>query len=100
LLASVLLVPALFGAAATLASDNDEKPPYMIYIDPETGKYTTRDPYAEPAAESRPSQPEPARVSVQPRKEFPVAGAAAIAGLLLAIGIGFLLRKRAPAGKR
>jgi hypothetical protein len=27
------------------ASDDDERPAYMIYIDPETGKYTTEDPH-------------------------------------------------------
>lgn len=26
------------------SGDEDEKPAYMIYIDPETGKYTTEDP--------------------------------------------------------
>ena len=27
--------------------DEDTKPAYMIYIDPETGKYTTEDPHAD-----------------------------------------------------
>ena len=31
-------------SAAAVAGDEDEKPAYLIYIDPETGKYTTEDP--------------------------------------------------------
>lgn len=31
----------------SLAGDEDTQPAYMIYIDPETGKYTTEDPYAD-----------------------------------------------------
>jgi len=38
----MLAVPAWCG-------DDDKAPAYMIYIDPETGKYTTQDPNAEDA---------------------------------------------------
>lgn len=37
---------ALAAATALPASDDDEDPPYLIYIDPATGKYTTVDPMA------------------------------------------------------
>ena len=40
ILAAVLL-PAI-----AYAGDEDSKPAYMIYIDPDTGKYTTEDPDA------------------------------------------------------
>ena len=32
------------------AGDEDQEPAYMIYIDPETGKYTTEDPNADATA--------------------------------------------------
>ena len=54
----LVLPPAI---SPVLASDRD-LPPYMIYIDPETGKYTTRAPDAAPpdAGEeaSKPSSPD------------------------------------------
>ena len=40
-----ILVTALLPATA-YAGDEDTKPAYMIYIDPDTGKYTTEDPDA------------------------------------------------------
>ena len=40
-----ILAAALLPATA-YAGDEDSKPAYMIYIDPETGKYTTEDPDA------------------------------------------------------
>jgi len=41
----VILAAALLPTTA-FAGDEDTKPAYMIYIDPETGKYTTDDPDA------------------------------------------------------
>lgn len=35
---------AVFAAGAAFAGDDDKPPAYKIYIDPETGKYTTEDP--------------------------------------------------------
>ncbi len=40
-----ILAAALLPAIA-FAGDEDTKPAYMIYIDPDTGKYTTEDPDA------------------------------------------------------
>ena len=40
----LLFCSALLMSAAAVAGDEDEKPAYLIYIDPETGKYTTEDP--------------------------------------------------------
>lgn len=37
------LITLSFGGAA-IGSDDDERLPYMIYIDPVTGKYTTENP--------------------------------------------------------
>ena len=45
----ILALAAPHGMDAARASDRD-LPPYMIYIDPETGKYTTTPPGHEPAA--------------------------------------------------
>lgn len=43
---TALLLCAVLAPSHALASDNNEDPPYMIYINPETGKYTTKDPLA------------------------------------------------------
>lgn len=40
----VLLTSVLSHFNTATGGDEDERPPYMIYIDPETGKYTTEDP--------------------------------------------------------
>ena len=40
---ALLILGSLAGMAPVQASDRDI-PPYMIYIDPETGKYTTTPP--------------------------------------------------------
>lgn len=42
-----LVLAALLVAANATAGDDDERPAYMIYIDPETGRYTTEDPFAD-----------------------------------------------------
>ena len=44
LAASVCLV--LLAAEPAISGDDDKESAYMIYIDPETGKYTTQDPHA------------------------------------------------------
>lgn len=55
-LRGVPAVGAQFAALPARAGDDDKPPAYKIYIDPETGKYTTRDPAAE----------ESSQVTVQP----------------------------------
>lgn len=41
----VVLVPcALLFADVAVGGDEDERPPYLIYVDPVTGKYTTEPP--------------------------------------------------------
>lgn len=97
---------ALPGAAAVHASDDDEDPPYLIYIDPETGKYTTVDPQAAPRDAERQSPPRPAGSAPAPAdRGYPwssVAGAAA-AGLLVLAGRRLLRHRRrpgAPPGKQ
>ena len=42
----VAILAAAVLPATVYAGDEDSKPAYMIYIDPETGKYTTEDPDA------------------------------------------------------
>lgn len=44
----VVLVPcALLFADVAVCGDEDERPPYLIYVDPVTGKYTTEPPLHE-----------------------------------------------------
>jgi hypothetical protein len=40
----VAILAAVIFPAIAYAGDEDSRPAYMIYIDPETGKYTTDDP--------------------------------------------------------
>ena len=42
----VAILAAAVLPATVYAGDEDSKPAYMIYINPETGKYTTEDPDA------------------------------------------------------
>ena len=69
-----------------MAGDEDQEPAYKIYIDPETGKYTTEDPEAAAAdnvaaVPAAPATPGPAG----PGTGFVVAGAviALVAGGLI-----------------
>jgi len=42
----VIILAAVLLTGTAYPGDEDSKPGYMIYIDPETGKYTTEDPDA------------------------------------------------------
>jgi hypothetical protein len=58
-IAAAVLLPA-----AAWCGDEDSKPAYMIYIDPETGKYTHEDPdtatqVVAPAAKQAPTDSQP-----------------------------------------
>ena len=86
---------ALLTAAAVGASDDDEDPPYMIYIDPESGKYTTVDPLAAPPdarAKALPGPVDGAGTLAAPKSPWVlVAGAAG--AVLLVLG-GHRMRRR------
>lgn len=41
----------LLAAEPAISGDDDKESAYMIYIDPETGKYTTQDPHATATAD-------------------------------------------------
>lgn len=91
---------AAAGAAAVQASDDDEDPPYLIYIDPETGRYTTIDPQAAVADEreraARRTASAPGRKSGRTDSELSWAAAsgAAVAAAFLVLAGGGLLRWR------
>lgn len=73
-------------AAPALAGDDDKAPAYKIYIDPETGRYTTEDPEAaQPAA----AVPPPAAAGASKDRLPMLAGGAIVAGLA-----GFVLFAR------
>lgn len=65
-----------FAALPVWSGDDDKAPAYKIYIDPETGKYTTRDPDATDTAQ----------VTVQPAAAED-AGAPELPLLLTAAGL-------------
>lgn len=51
IVAAVAVSTAMLMTSPTaLGGDEDRDPPYMIYIDPETGRYTTEDPRRNAAA--------------------------------------------------
>jgi hypothetical protein len=92
------LLCALLQPYPAAASDNDERPAYMIYIDPETGQYTTQDP-------SRRSQADAVTVPAAPTaretvesgdhwKAAPVAVGLLLLCTLAAWGIARKLRRR------
>ena len=88
-----LLALALFALLFTdplLASDNNEKPPYMIYIDPVTGKYTTEAPSSR--AESA-AIPEPA---IEPKAS---RSAEMLTGLLLLLVVTIYVIRARPGKK-
>ena len=76
-----ILAAALLPAIA-YAGDEDSKPAYMIYIDPETGKYTTEDP---DAASKRDSivPAKPASGTSQLKLPLLIVGGCALAVLLI-----------------
>jgi hypothetical protein len=93
----------LAAAAASLAGDEDQDPAYLIYIDPETGRYTTEDPAAgaertgplpidaaEPAAASRPT----------PYRGALTAISAAAIALLCAVAVWQVARRRSQEPRR
>ena len=85
---------ALLTAAAAGASDDDEDPPYMIYIDPESGKYTTVDPLAapDPRAQALPGPGDGAGTVAAPKSPWVLVTGAA-AAVLLVLG-GHRMRRR------
>ncbi len=77
---------AIFAAAllpaTAYAGDEDTKPAYMIYIDPETGKYTTEDPASGNTNDSVvPARP--ASGNSQPKLTLLIVGGGVLAVLLV-----------------
>ncbi len=76
ILAAVLL------PATAYPGDEDTKPAFMIYIDPETGKYTTEDPEAGNSNDSV-VLAKPASGNSQPKLSWLIVGGSALAVLLV-----------------
>jgi hypothetical protein len=77
------------------ASDNDERPAYMIYIDPETGKYTTEDPSRKSQADAlATASPAPtARPTGDSAAHWKAAPVAVGLSLLCALAVWGIARK-------
>lgn len=98
--AAILLIglATLLGPLPSVASDDDEQPVYMIYIDPETGRYTTADPLAadrEPPASTAMTTESTiaAPAAGVPRQNWYAAVAAALVILLVLVGGHMLVRR-------
>ena len=76
-----ILVAALLTVTA-YPGDEDSKPAYMIYIDPETGKYTTEDPEAANKIDSF-VPAKPVSGNGQPKLPLLIVGGCALAVLLV-----------------
>ncbi len=76
-----ILAAALLSATA-YPGDEDTKPAYMIYIDPETGKYTTEDPEAANQNDSV-VHAKAASGNSQPKLPLLIVGGSALAMLLV-----------------
>lgn len=88
----LVILALAFLPGIAISGDEDSGPGYMIYIDPETGKYTTEDPHAGKGSGPVVSS-ESAAAAAQP--EFPtlIVGAVALA-VLLGGGLLRLQRKQ------
>ncbi len=79
-------------SAAAFAGDEDRAPAYKIYVDPETGQYTTEDPFAEPDSGTVASaMPQRADDAAAPAATGRVIAMAAIIGISAA---GFIFYRR------
>ena len=89
----VIVAVSLFSMPA-IAGDEDETSPYMIYIDPETGRYTTTDPESEAVAAQKVEE-KATQGTEQVQRDIPgLSVGAAIALALLMAGV-LLTRRRA-----
>lgn len=70
--------------AIAYSGDEDTKPAYMIYIDPETGKYTSEDPYADNTNDGV-ARAEPASGDARPNLPLLIVGGGALAVLLVGV---------------
>ncbi len=90
---ALLLIGATLMPGAAIAGDDDKPPAYRIYIDPETGKYTTEDPLAD--LEQGPvARPVATKSSVP--EEQPAAAMLTAAVMIAVLGGTFLLIRRQP----
>ena len=98
-LSIILFAGYITASLPAIAGDDDKPLPYMIYVDPETGKYVTVDPAAGHAAASS-AKPSPELENVRKPAHFPAVSMqtisiASVLLLLLWAGIKWLARRRA-----
>lgn len=86
-LAALIFCELLLPAPA-LCSDNDERPAYMIYIDPVTGKYTTEN-RSQTADAETPAEPDSGMDS-----ERSMVLEIVVSTLLLMVLIGYAIKTR------
>ena len=82
-----MLLPAVANGG-----DEDQEPAYMIYIDPETGKYTTEDPDAVDSSATKVARRDETETHSSSPLTLLIIGAGAAIGLL-AVGLTKYQRK-------
>lgn len=88
----VIVAVSLFSTLA-IAGDEDEASPYLIYIDPETGRYTTTDPESEDAVAQKAEEKATQRTE-QVQRDIPgLSVSVVIAFALLLAGVLFFRRR-------
>ncbi len=78
----LVILAAVLLPATAYPGDEDTKPAFMIYIDPETGKYTTEDPEAGNTNDSI-VRAKPASGNSQLKLSWLIVGGSALAVLLV-----------------
>lgn len=84
---------ALLATSPVSASDSDVRPAYLIYIDPDSGKYTTSDPSLAPDSKPASAEFEPAPIRSPERSKLPLLLGSALLVLVIGWGVRLLSPK-------
>ena len=89
----VIAAVSLFSMPA-IAGDEDESSPYLIYIDPETGRYTTTDPESATVAAQNVEE-KASEGSEQVQRDVPVLSVGVVIACALLLAVVLVIRRRA-----
>lgn len=87
---SILVCGLALATTTAFGGDDDKQAAYKIYIDPETGRYTTE----EPDATAKPPSPFADPPRLDDRKPLSPVLVGAVMGLLALASAGIILKRR------